>query len=172
MSGGPVLGVDIGGVLVNRAYHDTDTSFFGDRPMDTPAVPGCFDGLRRLAEVFESRVHILSKAGPRVEALSLEWLQLNGVFDYVPRGNVWFVRKRHEKAPICEELGVTHFIDDRLDVLQHLTTVQHRVWFTGGTSEAAGDKPGWTERVDTWDRVVRHIETTLRRAGAHPDTPR
>lgn len=35
----PVLGVDVGGVLGARVAEDSDKSFFGSRPMDTPAVP-------------------------------------------------------------------------------------------------------------------------------------
>ncbi|MDP3770860.1 MAG: hypothetical protein Q8R16_01000, partial [bacterium] len=41
----------------------------------------------------------------------------------IGRDHVRFCRERHEKAGICEELGITHFVDDRLEVLGNLTTV-------------------------------------------------
>jgi DNA helicase HerA-like ATPase len=65
----PVLGVDVGGVVVDRVAEREDTSFFGNRPLETPAVPGVLDALAEVArELFAGRVHLLSKAGPRVEA--------------------------------------------------------------------------------------------------------
>jgi hypothetical protein len=48
----PVLGVDIGGVIVDRVAENSDTSFFGDRPMETPAVEGAFDALAQLVATF------------------------------------------------------------------------------------------------------------------------
>jgi hypothetical protein len=39
---------------------------------------------------------------------------------------VRFCQQRHDKATLCRQLGVTHFIDDRLAVLSHLVgTVPH-----------------------------------------------
>jgi hypothetical protein len=161
-----VLGVDIGGVIVDRVAENSDTSFFGDRPMDTPAVAGVFDALAELVPMFGSRVHIISKAGPKIAALSREWLASQGVFDAigVPESNLWFVRRRHEKAPICARLGVTHFIDDRPDVLQHLTTVPHQFLFLGGLGHhlPPASTPPKVHRVSTWPELVTKIERTVK----------
>lgn len=48
------LGVDIGGVIINRVNDDTDTSFFGDNYLATTATPGVFWALAQL--VVESSV--------------------------------------------------------------------------------------------------------------------
>lgn len=161
----PVLGLDVGGVLVDRVAERTDTSFFGDHPMDTPAVAGALEAIPQLLERFEWRVHIVSKAGPKISALTSQWLGLHGVTgrDGIPLGNVHFVRKRPEKHPICERLGVTHFVDDRLDVLGNLTTVDHRYLFTGGLGDHAPPTqiPGWATAVDTWSRLIGLLEHDL-----------
>jgi hypothetical protein len=161
----PVLGVDIGGVIVDRVAEDQDTSFFGSRPMETPAVEGAFDALARLVTTFEGRVHIVSKAGPKIAALSHEWLALHGVFDQIgiPESNLWFVRRRPEKAPICAQVGITHFIDDRPDVLQHLATVPHQFLFLGGLGhhKAPATSPTKVHRVSTWPELVTKIERTV-----------
>lgn len=34
----PTLGVDVGGVILTLADREEDTSFFGTRPLETPAV--------------------------------------------------------------------------------------------------------------------------------------
>ena len=38
------LGVDIGGVIIDRANDRTDTSFFGGNYLETTAVPGATPG--------------------------------------------------------------------------------------------------------------------------------
>ncbi len=153
-----MLGIDVGGVFVDRVAAGSDTSFFGDRPMDTPAVPGAIDAVSELVELFEYRVHIVSKAGPKIAELTRRWLGSRGVIggSSIPLGNVHFVRKRPEKHPVCEQLGVTHFIDDRLDVLAHLATVDHRYLFTGGlgSHEEPASIPAWATKVDTWPRLI------------------
>ncbi|MDR7273885.1 hypothetical protein [Catenuloplanes atrovinosus] len=106
-----------------------DTSFFGDRPLETPAMPGAFTRLAELvAGRFQGRVHLISKAGPEVERNTRDRLHHHDFFTRtgVPAENVHVVRERRDKAAVCTRLGITHSIDDRPDVLAHLTTVPHR----------------------------------------------
>lgn len=153
----PVLGVDIGGVLIQRASEDDDTSFFGARPMDTPAVAGAFEALAELAAgPFAYRVHLISKAGPSVTERTLAWLahqEFTAVTGIAP-AQVHFVRHRADKAPVCRQLGVTHFVDDRLSVLNLLPDVAHRYLFTGGlgTADAPAHRelPDGVEHAETW----------------------
>lgn len=160
----PVLGVDVGGVLIDRVGEDSDTSFFGDRPMETPAVPGAIEALARLAAgTFEGRVHLISKAGPKISERTRQWLVHTGFAEAtgIASDHLHFVRNREDKAPVCQRLGVTHFVDDRLSVLHHLTSVQHRYLFTGGLGRQPAPNPAtvptWAEIVDTW----RHLEQLL-----------
>ena len=155
------LGVDIGGVLIARMDHRSDTSFFGGNYLDTPAVPGAVEALRRLSEGrFGENVFLVSKCGARTEQRTRAWLTHNLV--YARTGldpeRLHFCRKRPEKAPICEALGITHFVDDRLEVLGYLESVPHRFLFDPEASEVAanlrhlpGVMPvnGWTEILDT-----------------------
>jgi hypothetical protein len=158
----PVLGIDVGGVLVDRVAEGSDTSFFGANPMATPAVPGAFDAVAKLcSEDFGYRVHIVSKAGPKIAGLTREWLGRTGFFEQtgVSPSNVWFVRKRIDKAPICARLGITHFVDDRLDVLEHLTTVEHRYLFLGGLGQHPAPKhvPPRFRTADSWPLLARLV---------------
>ncbi|MDG4787335.1 hypothetical protein O7626_15580 [Micromonospora sp. WMMD1102] len=149
------LGVDVGGVIVMLAGRDEDTSFFGGQPLRTPAVPEVFEVLAALtAEPFAGRMHVVSKAGPGVAANTRAWLAHHEFFDRtgIPADNLHFVRDRRDKAPVCERLGVTHFVDDRLDVLAHLATVEHRYLFLGGNADRPppGSVPDWATVTDTW----------------------
>ena len=131
----PCLGLDVGGVLVDLVAEDSDTSFFGSRPLDTPAVAGSFDEVAALAHgCFAGRVVLVTKAGPRVAARTREWLAHRGFHAQtgIPASAVHVVRDRTDKDGVCTRLGVTHFVDDRVDVLTSLQTVSHRVLFLGG----------------------------------------
>lgn len=162
----PVLGVDIGGVLVDRVAEHSDTSFFGDRPMETPIVPGAFEALSGLAGgPFEYRVHLVSKAGPRIAETSRQWLAHTGFFPAtgLSPGCLNFVRRRPDKAEVCERLGITHFIDDRVDVLGHLGMVPHRFLFTGGLGDnsAPTSIPADVIVAETWPILVSRLLLTL-----------
>lgn len=154
----PVLGLDVGGVLVDRVAEGSDTSFFGGQPMDTPAVAGALEAIPKLVTLFEHRVHIVSKAGPKIAELTRCWLGARGAVgpEGIDPANVHFVRKRPEKHPVCDQLGVTHFVDDRLDVLGHLTSVDRRYFFTGGLGEHEPPEavPDGVIVVGNWSRLV------------------
>ena len=156
------LGVDIGGVLIARVDHRSDTSFFGDNYLDTPAVPGAVAALRRLAEGrFGENVFLVSKGGARTERRTREWLCQNLIYARTGLSpeRLHFCRKRHEKAPICEALGITHFVDDRLEVLGYLESVPHRYLFDPDPSEVAANLrhlPGVIP-VETWEAIVDEL---------------
>ncbi|WP_127503357.1 hypothetical protein [Actinoplanes solisilvae] len=150
------LGVDIGRVIIDGgAQGGADTRFFsGDtaRMLTTPAVPGAFAALARLAPRFD-QVWLISKCGERVRRNSLMWLDHHdfAARTGIPRENVRFCRRRPDKAIHCAELGITHFIDDKLDVHQALRgIVEHRYLF----GPQAGPAPDWVEHALTWTDVL------------------
>ncbi|GAA5180316.1 hypothetical protein GCM10023322_12340 [Rugosimonospora acidiphila] len=152
-------------MIVALADRDEDTSSFGDRPLQTPAVAGVFDALAALTvEPFAARVHLVSRAGSKVAANTRAWLTHHDFFGRtgVPATNLHFVRERRDKAPVCQRLGITHSVDDRLDVLAYLDEVEHRYLFLGGTGGRApdGKVPDWATGVETWAQFV----TLLREA--------
>jgi hypothetical protein len=156
------LGVDIGGVVIDRVNDDADTSFFGDNYLATPAVPGVFEALARLVgEKFGDRVHLVSKCGRRVQEKSLEWLAHHDFYARtgVSPDHVRFCRERPDKAMIAAELGLTHFIDDRLEVLGYLETVGNLYLFQPHEGEMHRHRRHLhrVHVVQAWDETVRAI---------------
>ncbi|QSI33649.1 hypothetical protein GNX71_30425 [Variovorax sp. RKNM96] len=132
----PKLGIDIGRVLIApEGANGADTSFIGgsmDDALRTPPYEGMFDAVAPLVARFEGRVWLVSKCGPSVQAKSRAWLQHHRFFERtgIAPGNLRFCLQRPQKADHCRELGITHFIDDRSDVLRHLEgIVPHRYLF-------------------------------------------
>jgi hypothetical protein len=124
------LGVDFGRVINDASAHPSgdDTSFLkgGEEVMlATPATPGAFESLRRLTTLFEGHVWIVSKASESTQAKTERWLAHREFYTAtgIPPDHVRFVRRRAEKAAVCSELGITHFVDDRVEVLEFLVGV-------------------------------------------------
>ena len=137
------LGIDIGRVIIDGSSGSGDTSFFsGDTAamLRTPAVPGAFAAIERLVPLFGD-AWLVSKCGPRVQQRSLEWLRHHRFLELtgIAEGNVRFCLQRPEKAIHCADLGITHFVDDKPDVIAAITpVVPHRYLFENWpTTEAS-----------------------------------
>lgn len=159
----PILGVDVGGVIVALSDQAEDTSFFGSRPLETPVTAGVFEQLAAFSvSPFAGRIHLVSKARPKVAANSRAWLAHHRFFQRtgIAATNLHFVQERRDKAPVCQRLGITHFVDDRLDVLIYLETVEHRYLLTGGTpSHTSGAvTPEWATVISTWIELATVIQ--------------
>lgn len=154
------LGVDIGRVIIGGGSvpGSSDTQFFsGDtaRMLATPAVPGAFETLARLVPRFQ-QVWLVSKCGERVQRHTRQWLDHHdfAARTGIPRENIRFCLRRPDKAGHCAELGITHFIDDKLDVHQALRgIVAHRYLF--GPQRTT--PPAWVRHTPTWAAVEAFI---------------
>jgi hypothetical protein len=157
-----VLGVDIGGVIIDRVNDGTDTSFFGENYLRTTAVPKAFEVIRDLAQKrFGNRVYLVSKCGSKTEAKTLEWLAHHRFYEVacVASDNVRFCRERHEKAGICQKLGITHFVDDRLEVLSYLTSVGKLFLFQPQEKEIRrfAQHLNRVQRVESWQEIRKEL---------------
>jgi hypothetical protein len=139
-----------------------DTSFLaaGDEAaaLAVPPTPHMFDVVPALVRWFEGRAWLISKAGPRIEALTWRWLEHHRFFERtgIPPTHARFCRRRDEKRIHALELQLTHFVDDRVDVLEHLRGVVDHLLLFGAQSGAI---PDWVVAVPHWPAVA----STLRR---------
>ncbi|RSM57742.1 hypothetical protein DMB66_31905 [Actinoplanes sp. ATCC 53533] len=158
------LGVDIGRVIIGGGTvpGSSDTQFFsGDtaRMLATPAVPGAFDTLARLVPRF-GQVWLVSKCGERVQRSTRQWLDHHdfAARTGIPRDHIRFCRKRPDKAVHCADLGITHFVDDKIDVHQALRgIVPHRFLF----GPQRTPPPAWVRHTPTWAEVEQAITRGL-----------
>ncbi|XRQ03472.1 hypothetical protein ACN3XK_43670 [Actinomadura welshii] len=151
MSIEPRLGVDFGRVIHGGpSAPGGDTAFLGgsyEEALASPANEGVYEVLPGLIEAFEGRAWIISKCGDRVRRRTLAWLDHHDFYARtgLPRGNARFCRKRAEKAVHCRELGITHMIDDRLDVHRAIREIVPYRYLFG---PMAG--PEWVRHVPDW----------------------
>jgi hypothetical protein len=161
----PGIGIDIGRVIIEGDRPGGDTSFLGggiDDVLRTPAIPGALETIARLTEAFSGNVWLVSKCGRRMEEKTWIWLrdrqfsQVTGV----PESHVRFCRERPEKANHARELALTHFVDDRIDVLEHLRDLVPHLFLFGAEPDGA---PAWVCAVRGWEEAERAILATLSR---------
>lgn len=155
-----ILGIDVGRVLITPGDDNSpDTSFISgslEAALDTPPYEGMFDVVPALVERFSGRVWIVSKCGPRIQQRTLQWFERHRFFERtgIASDHVRFCLKRPEKAIHCRELGITHFIDDRVDVLEPMTgIVPHRYLF----GPQRGRIPAGMRHVGTWRDAAKAI---------------
>lgn len=158
------LGVDIGGVIIDRVRGDnSDTSMFSDRYLETPEVKNAISAIAHLNEgVFHGRVVIVSKAGDTMRRKSMAWLKAHDFFKKVniPENHIEFTYSRHEKAGICGQWGVTHFVDDKCEVLYHLAGIVKNLYLFQGGERGQQEYPTiWNQlkRVESWTDILNEF---------------
>lgn len=103
-----VLGVDLGYTIVN--------------PKTKESYSDSFRVLKRFKETWDN-VFIVSKVNEEQKVRAIKWLTESGFHTLtgIPFENIYFCQERNEKGPICKTLGVTHFIDDRAEVMFNMS---------------------------------------------------
>ncbi|MDO8599296.1 MAG: hypothetical protein Q7S02_04260 [bacterium] len=131
----PALGVDIGGVIIDRneqpaANDPADAAYLATPPVRHAMLSLAF--LNRKTR-FRNRIHLISRRRNLAdEEGDRAWLARHAFHDRtgIPPGNVHFCQQRHEKASLCTRFAITHAIDDRLEIIASLDDiVPHRILF-------------------------------------------
>eukprot|EP00928_Gymnodinium_smaydae_P021808 TRINITY_DN18538_c0_g2_i1.p1 TRINITY_DN18538_c0_g2~~TRINITY_DN18538_c0_g2_i1.p1 ORF type:complete len:695 (-),score=151.46 TRINITY_DN18538_c0_g2_i1:211-2295(-) len=120
----PRFGIDIGGVLTREGDPRYDTKGIWDLGWQ---APGAFDAVRRIVNCFgPENVFLVSKVRPggSMHRKCEQWLHSTCRFCEVtglPKKNIVFVAKvdgPDGKGPAAAQLGLSHFVDDKIEALQ------------------------------------------------------
>lgn len=157
------LGVDIGGPIMASP----NELFFSDRYLEVPMVPGVLTSLTRLRSRFAAQIYLFS-TNIRRRTQALEILEKHRILDLVGRDHVVMCDTDTAKANACRDLGISHFVDERIEVLELLTTVTGRYLFTSGDTGTGPSLPSNTLRVSSWSAIERDLlPASGRNAAAH-----
>jgi hypothetical protein len=120
-------------------------------------VPGAFAAIAELVELFDGRASLVSKCGPNVQRRSMQWLTHHDFWSVtgINASSVRFCKERREKAGICKQLAVTHFIDDKTDVIASLDGIVENRFLFGPQRSAV---PTGALHTPTWTDVVAGVD--------------
>ncbi len=156
-----VLGIDLGMVLIGERDMSVGVNDpgFPEAYLAREEVDGAIDAVSRLArERFGGRVCIVSKRSVATRALAIRWLIRHSFWSRTGLGidGLHFCLTRAGKAPVCEQLGVTHFVDNRLEVLSHLESVTNRYLINAEDDEVErfADHLPLVTRVASWKEIL------------------
>lgn len=151
------FGTDIGGVLA--AHATLEFLEQAGRHLAVPEIEGGFAALRRLsAERFGDQTYVISMCDEEIEVRSREWLTHTNFLDRTSLSwdRVIYCRTFEEKAIIAGELGLTHFADDRLQVLGDFNRGERLYLFRPNEQECArfAQHLGKVSVVQSWDEIL------------------
>ena len=156
------LGLDFGKVIMGGVKNGrADTSFLGTtftEAMKSLPDEGAIPATKQLVKEFAGNVWIVSKCGPSVENKTKGWLKHWKFYEETGLGRtkVRFCRQRPDKAKICKQLRITHFVDDRLDVLEPMVGIVPNLYLFGEQREGTICPP-WAVEVSDWTAVLDAI---------------
>jgi hypothetical protein len=153
------IGIDLGGVIIKREKN-ADAQF--------PAVPGAFMSIKRLREAFGENIIIISAVGQSEVAYNISmWLGSQNFFEETGlfSRQIYFCLKREEKVKICKRFGITHFIDDRMEILSSLIGIVPNLYLF--SPDPAEIKPyakniRHVHQISNWTEVLKLIANQKR----------
>ena len=159
-----VLGIDVGGVIISKAGDDGDTSFFSDRYLETPPTEQVFEVLSRVVPNFDDAL-IISKCGPNVQRKTMAWMDHHGFYDKtgIARGKFNFCLKRPDKVGIAQFWGVTHYVDDRIDIIRSMKGIVPNLFLFAPEIKATVTQGGF-HIVPSWPKLERLLQVLDRRS--------
>lgn len=156
------IGVDVGRVIMCPTKDDgsPDTSFLSanfHEAMSVKAADNCFEVLHQLVDKTHSQVYIVSKCGNRIQDLTRQWFDAVDFYYMtgVERNQIHFVYKREDKQIVARELQLTHFVDDRTDVLLSLHQKVPNLYLFGKQKDDYC--PPWAKHVPDWNAVRKEL---------------
>lgn len=162
----PKIGIDIGRVIIGPVIGGrADTSFLGstmDKAIETPPSPNALESIETLVKYFDGNAWLVSKCGPNVQRKTKAWLKHWGFYEAtgIPADHVRFCLERPQKAHHCKQLKLTHFVDDRLDVLEHLRGLVPNLYLFGEQPKL-DVIPDWVIHVENWITALDAILSVL-----------
>ena len=111
------IGIDIGGVCSSHASGYEDDLKSSSTILD---IDGCLETLYKLVRMGH-HIYIVSFCGAK-RAVETQGTLINMYPELFTTKNLFFVKKKTYKDLICQHLGLDVMIDDRIDIINSLTS--------------------------------------------------
>jgi hypothetical protein len=145
-----VLGIDLGGTI----HHKNEQK-------ETVPMPRAFEVINALRQTVKA-VYIVSRVSDLQSYQAYSWFNRFSFFEKtgLTPNKVHFCYERSDKAPICQRLCVSHFIDDRPEVMFHMDSGVTKLLMNPIEKDLIyyKDSLGIHEVVHNWNDVENHFK--------------
>lgn len=140
--------------LPENIRKEIQKKLYGEREYTLSAaiMPEVAETLEKLTKM-EIAFFLISRRRSYDPAIKL--LMSKGIWpQYFDRNNAFFVESSQDKNTVAKKLGITHFLDDELDVLEILDSVPNKILF-----DPVDAFPEWSlgTRITHWNELLPHI---------------
>ena len=153
-----VLAIDLSGCLVKKSNF-TNTLYAHTKPIED-----AFETIKLCQDWFDDIYIVVKTASDNVTKM-VEWLDKQNfwLFSGVTSLHCVFCISPEAKAEICKLLGVTHMIDDTIDILNKAKTVKYRYLFENSNFKTSliGDEKNYIISTSSWPDTFEKIITTF-----------
>lgn len=161
------IGIDFGGVIIPiiNFRSKNDTSFIeceNNSSLQTPENKNAIVSIHALVKNYDKKnIFIISKAGLKTQDRTVNWLNNNNFFQRTgfAKENILFCDEREEKGILCKKLGIIHFIDDRIHIMQILREIVPNLYLFG-ENEKNKNVTKWVTLVENWDELLPYLLQT------------
>jgi hypothetical protein len=130
------LAVDLGNVIIDHVGFGTTDEYVNNGDYNQiPALNDAVSSLQKLnSEVFKNDVYVVYNATNVADSKIMTWLTHNNFFEMTGIDPTKIIRSEsgRNKRPFCVKNKITHFIDDRLEVLTGLVGTVPNLYLLGG----------------------------------------
>lgn len=161
-----IVGTDLGGSIIDKAGENSRETFLGPQYLMTSEVPAVFVTLRAMVEKTRGKdgkcnVYVISACETSLRKKAEWWLEHRQFSQQtgIPPENILFCDSRRAKAAMAAKLGITHFVDDRIEVLSQMPADMEKFLFRPDPTET-GAFPTLIPKVrlaESWQDILGYV---------------
>lgn len=120
--------------------------------LSSPLITGVIDALKQIKESGIQYALISRRKDPQI---AIKLLQKHAIWPkYLNEKNAFFVLEPEDKNKKALELGITHYIDDEIKILEKLNDVKNKFLFDNFNVFKTEKR---FTRVSSWPELIKHL---------------
>jgi hypothetical protein len=143
-----ILGIDLGGVVFDFKPVFKPEGLTREEVLATPEVRDSIESLAYLNQtIFKDSIYLVSKYGKNSGPDSTkDWLEQHNFHERtgIPIDHLYQCSEKEGKAPIVKKLGITHFVDDRAEVMSFFADFVPNLYHFQSLCE---DRTVWASKI-------------------------
>lgn len=110
-------------------YRTIQAGIYGKEGLSSTQMKDAKKVLKKIMKLFPA--HIISRRGIKKNQVkfAIQWLKNNNFFPLLDQKRIFFVSTDITKNTLCKKLGINVYLDDKIKVLDNLSSVKYRVLF-------------------------------------------